>query len=290
VHTAFLLFSQVMLNCTVIPCFYSSDDNSTAIDDGQDTFGQGILYVLALVLGTFVLILLSIWVLSLFLDLHCCLPSQWFISEIEALEVESGPVAARAGLTGLTSDARRSILEQIWKGTPYKRRVSSSSIETKKSMSENDCNTDITMKQLEDIERGRGLPVSRRSIGIEINETIAADLNNDWDAPLNDEESGKACAICLDNYDEHDLVVTGSSCTHFFHRSCALAWLDKHDDCPCCRRDMMTPYQMEVAANQLSDERKMLAKVAASESATTGIQHGTFVEYHGASVTDQRES
>ena len=46
------------------------------------------------------------------------------------------------------------------------------------------------------------------------------------------------CAICLDSYNDGDLICTSNNtaCGHRFHRDCMVDWLQKHEDCPCCRR------------------------------------------------------
>lgn len=48
------------------------------------------------------------------------------------------------------------------------------------------------------------------------------------------------CAICLDDYERGDIVVTScSECPHAFHQQCIVEWLVKMQDgtpCPCCRR------------------------------------------------------
>ena len=69
-------------------------------------------------------------------------------------------------------------------------------------------------------------------------------------------ESHVACSICLDEYQAEDEVVIGRSCTHMFHKSCAMEWLEKQEACPCCREQMISDEQMcEAASAVLSAER-----------------------------------
>ena len=69
-------------------------------------------------------------------------------------------------------------------------------------------------------------------------------------------ESHIACSICLDEYQAEDEVVIGRSCTHMFHKSCAMEWLEKQEACPCCREQMISDEQMSEAASAvLSAER-----------------------------------
>jgi ribosomal protein S27E len=57
--------------------------------------------------------------------------------------------------------------------------------------------------------------------------------------------------------DPVDLVVSGTSCEHCFHKACIFAWLDKHDHCPYCREEMITPVQMKVAAKKVLSVERM---------------------------------
>lgn len=92
--------------------------------------------------------------------------------------------------------------------------------------------------------------------------------------PLDDAAHDTTCAICLNDYgmfvcddglaklvsllttnlslddvtEEGELVLTGTSCTHMFHKSCAFEWLAKHDHCPYCRMEMVTPEEMKCTA------------------------------------------
>ena len=50
------------------------------------------------------------------------------------------------------------------------------------------------------------------------------------------------CAICIDHYEEGDVVVWSSNpkCVHAFHRECVTDWLIKmqpETPCPCCRQE-----------------------------------------------------
>ena len=47
-------------------------------------------------------------------------------------------------------------------------------------------------------------------------------------------------------------------CPHVYHYSCIMQWMEeKHDDCPCCRVEMMTPQEMRCAASEICDEQRM---------------------------------
>ncbi len=57
--------------------------------------------------------------------------------------------------------------------------------------------------------------------------------------------SQECCSICLETYAFGDSIARvkkiGSKrrCNHWFHEECILAWLQHHNECPLCRRDMI---------------------------------------------------
>jgi len=50
--------------------------------------------------------------------------------------------------------------------------------------------------------------------------------------------SARFCSICFDEFDakENITISRNPECSHIFHRSCIMAWLEGHDNCPICRR------------------------------------------------------
>mmetsp|Transcript_12814 Transcript_12814/g.17147 ORF Transcript_12814/g.17147 Transcript_12814/m.17147 type:complete len:259 (-) Transcript_12814:209-985(-) len=50
--------------------------------------------------------------------------------------------------------------------------------------------------------------------------------------------SARFCSICFDEFDakENITISRNPECSHIFHRSCIMAWLKGHDNCPICRR------------------------------------------------------
>ena len=55
------------------------------------------------------------------------------------------------------------------------------------------------------------------------------------------ESPRRDCAICLDFFKDGDLVCSSNNtcCGHKFHRACMEDWLQKHEECPCCRRSYL---------------------------------------------------
>jgi len=72
------------------------------------------------------------------------------------------------------------------------------------------------------------------------------------------------CAICICPYDEGDIRIFSKRCPHSFHKDCLFEWLVKgHDECPCCRIDMVSKSEVkETSASLIGTER--LAQALAS--------------------------
>jgi hypothetical protein len=87
--------------------------------------------------------------------------------------------------------------------------------------------------------------------------------NEDEDANENEEQeddskslSGmedleQVCCICLNDYQEGCNILTGKHCSHIFHYDCCMGWLTKHDTCPHCREEMVSPKEFRDTAFQL---------------------------------------
>ncbi|XP_019449975.1 PREDICTED: E3 ubiquitin-protein ligase DZIP3-like isoform X1 [Lupinus angustifolius] len=48
------------------------------------------------------------------------------------------------------------------------------------------------------------------------------------------DEDGKRCAICLEDFEPKEEVMT-TPCKHMFHEDCIVPWLTSHSQCPVCR-------------------------------------------------------
>ena len=53
------------------------------------------------------------------------------------------------------------------------------------------------------------------------------------------EDSESICPICLEAFEDGELVNERSVCLHMFHKECLLGWLQNHDVCPCCRIELV---------------------------------------------------
>ncbi|XP_010540257.1 PREDICTED: RING-H2 finger protein ATL38-like [Tarenaya hassleriana] len=49
------------------------------------------------------------------------------------------------------------------------------------------------------------------------------------------------CAICLEEYEEEEVMRVMPRCKHKFHAACIDVWLPKHSTCPVCRLPLLSP-------------------------------------------------
>jgi Ring finger domain len=67
--------------------------------------------------------------------------------------------------------------------------------------------------------------------------------------------------MLFDSSEDDDEVMTGSSCDHKFHKSCALLWLTNYkkpkDHCPYCRKEMMSAKEMKTAALKVLGQERV---------------------------------
>lgn len=54
------------------------------------------------------------------------------------------------------------------------------------------------------------------------------------------EQPSKDCVICTDTFSVGQTVLRLPACGHVFHDACALRWLERHNTCPYCRRELPT--------------------------------------------------
>ena len=77
--------------------------------------------------------------------------------------------------------------------------------------------------------------------------------------PLTDTHHDRVCCICLIPYDAGVKVLKGTTCQHTFHYSCCMEWLQKHDECPYCRRELFTASELRAAAKEFLGEARVRA-------------------------------
>ena len=167
----------------------------------------------------------------------------------EPRHVEGGEVARDAGLTGMTDVERRLVLDKMLVGKSYQTYKQMASVRTG---GEQNADAGTKEKSASTSSNGTANPDDSTQQDIESQQTTPSTPSQ---APVVDDpfqsDSYTACAICIDNYDDADEVFVGEDCNHMFHKECLLDWLQRHDGCPCCRKNMITSEQMKGAAMEV---------------------------------------
>jgi hypothetical protein len=120
-----------------------------------------------------------------------------------------------------------------------------------------DCHTDSPIERLEE-NLSLPNPLGRR----ESFTTVTSEYTSDDE---NTVTGDNVCPICLCGYEKSDVLIEAKHCTHVFHKDCILEWLDKHDDCPMCREDMVTDSEMNRAATLLVGKTRMCRAMASMQ-------------------------
>ena len=48
-----------------------------------------------------------------------------------------------------------------------------------------------------------------------------------------------SCSVCIDQFEEGDIIKTMPTCQHVFHKDCIDEWLSQHSTCPNCRASLL---------------------------------------------------
>jgi Ring finger domain len=96
---------------------------------------------------------------------------------------------------------------------------------------------------------------SSDALGEDVNESSSSVVSE-----ANSENLVACCCICLEPYQEGDIVAWSNSstedCLHVFHRDCIHLWLvnPKHNDCPSCRTVILTKASSENDSIESDDD------------------------------------
>lgn len=150
-------------------------------------------------------------------------------------------------LPGLSSNERNHVFEHVFQLKKY---------QISQSETENEVNSSASIGDIEEAifhetddknhqyssdgeEHSINNKISRANKKEEAEEEICAQNKEE----LTEEE---ICAICLEPF--IDSVTSGSQCSHLYHKTCIIKWMEKHDVCPFCRKDMFTVQEFESCA------------------------------------------
>jgi hypothetical protein len=90
--------------------------------------------------------------------------------------------------------------------------------------------------------------------------------------------SGNTCSICLEDFQDGDIICQSPNCCHIFHwEGCMSEWLLGNDGCPCCR----TPYLVTTNDDEknkwcvqpLSRVPRSVSQNSAAASATSATRY-----------------
>jgi hypothetical protein len=67
----------------------------------------------------------------------------------------------------------------------------------------------------------------------------------------NNQNSNISCSICLELFDEEDLIISGL-CSHAYHRECAsMTWVEANNSCLMCRQPMFDEATYKAVEEQI---------------------------------------
>ena len=49
-----------------------------------------------------------------------------------------------------------------------------------------------------------------------------------------------SCSVCIEQFEDGDVIKTMPTCQHVFHKECIDEWLAQHSTCPNCRASLLT--------------------------------------------------
>lgn len=147
----------------------------------------------------------------------------------------------------LSSDERKAVLEEILDFTPYHSKIQQDGEGEVDITMSNESSQYVEEKEsaLEegDIESGESDATTDNDIDTAVTPrgSIAFPAHEAPEVPET------TCAICLDEFEDGDLLNAQGECPHLFHKDCLIMWLERHDVCPICRRQMVTDSQWREA-------------------------------------------
>ncbi|KAL5732161.1 RING-type E3 ubiquitin transferase [Ranunculus cassubicifolius] len=98
--------------------------------------------------------------------------------------------------------------------------------------------------------------------------------NNNWSLYYRDsklehqDDDGKSCAICLEDFEPREEVVT-TPCKHMFHEECILRWVKSNGQCPVCRHVIIEKKkeQTRAASSNSNSSHDLISLIRAMEEA-----------------------
>ncbi|KAG6393168.1 hypothetical protein SASPL_147403 [Salvia splendens] len=106
-------------------------------------------------------------------------------------------------------------------------------------------------------------------------------------AEVKDHKLGKSaleCAVCLNEFEDHETLRLIPKCDHVFHPDCVDVWLESHVTCPVCRANLvpqpgdgdLEPVQVPVLEMSVSRTSEIAVQIEENQHQETGLdRNGT---------------
>ncbi|KAL3645547.1 hypothetical protein CASFOL_010727 [Castilleja foliolosa] len=76
------------------------------------------------------------------------------------------------------------------------------------------------------------------------------------------EKYGLECAICLIEFRGSNVLRLLTTCYHVFHQECVDLWLESHNTCPVCRRNLESPARSPAKSLGLVDNNETMDSIS----------------------------
>jgi hypothetical protein len=143
----------------------------------------------------------------------------------------------------LSSEERRAALREMLEFAPYraaqKLQNGDKSPKDESSIGAHD-EANSGEKKIAELEEEKVAPTDENTDGTNVDLELNGPRSVAFPAHEAPELAEVTCAICLDDFDEGDMLNSQTKCSHRFHQDCLIMWLEHHDICPICRRVMVT--------------------------------------------------
>ena len=87
---------------------------------------------------------------------------------------------------------------------------------------------------------------------------------------LNVAKNKNECVVCRDQFETVQTVIQLPACGHVFHEKCALTWLNHHNACPYCRRELPTDDE------EYENERRRTQRTHAGSTTASSEWHDLY--------------
>lgn len=106
------------------------------------------------------------------------------------------------------------------------------------------------------------------------------------------EDGGPICSICLGDYESSDPVFCPKTCSHQFHESCILDWLQRqtNTECPCCRVAMVSEDEVWTTVKRLRKEKRKQQRRARQKPSKANAEEEPVSETEDDVEDDEEET